>query len=93
MSHTSGPWTLSEWGGHYDIGPGVMKVAEIPRSLPEAGANARLIAAAPDLLALLRELRDEWFEPHYAHNDIGMAAVLRDKIRAAIAKAEGRDAD
>lgn len=56
----------------------------------QATANAHLIAAAPTLLALLIQLRDEWFEPHYATNDIGMAALLRDKIRDAIAKAEGR---
>jgi hypothetical protein len=53
-------------------------------------ANACLIAAAPDLLALLKLLRDDWFEPHYGCNDIGYAAQLRDYIRAAIAKAEGR---
>jgi hypothetical protein len=49
-----------------------------------------LNATAPELLALLVQLRDDWFEPHYGHNDIGYAALLRDKIRAAIAKAEGR---
>ena len=54
-----------------------------PEDAPELLANARLIAAAPDLLALLKELVDiegpqpghvEWFG----------------RVQAAIAKAEGR---
>jgi len=46
----------------------------------EARANARLIAAAPDLLAALEQI---------AYSDFS-ADVARQKARAAIAKAEGK---
>lgn len=49
-----------------------------------------LILAAPRQLALLKVLRDDWFEPHYGSNDCGYAALLRDQIRALVAEAEGR---
>lgn len=49
-----------------------------------------LAALAPEMLELLVQLRDEWFEPHYGQNDVGMAALLRDKIRALILKAGAR---
>ena len=88
--HTPGPWTVTPdsfvmAGSRPSIG-----VARIITHAQEFVANARLIAAAPELLALLKLLRDDWFEPHYGLNDIGYAALLRDRIRAAIAKAEGR---
>jgi hypothetical protein len=51
----------------------------------EEAANANLIAAAPDLLDVLREVRDFW-----AGGDAPEA--LETAIHAAIAKAEGRAA-
>lgn len=50
--------------------------------LPEADANARLIAAAPDLLDALRYIV-EWNPDNWS------AERARDLARAAIAKAEG----
>ena len=52
---------------------------------PNRDANARLIAAAPDMLEALRSLvRDNAGVTHeYLH-------IIREKARAAIAKAEGR---
>ena len=58
-------------------------------SVDEARANARLIAAAPDLLdalIILRDLDDEW-----AKTEVPLLGVdTRAKIEAAIAKAEGK---
>ena len=56
----------------------------------ELKANARLIAAVPDLLEACKRLLDA---PHYEHfvvrlNDEEMAGL--DAIQAAIAKAEGK---
>jgi hypothetical protein len=51
--------------------------------LKEGQANARLIAAAPDMLAVLHEL-DEYLD-QYA--DIDMLV----QVRAAIAKAESKN--
>jgi hypothetical protein len=51
----------------------------------ERDANARLIAAAPELLKALRELVDEHFAPKYATGE--RRAQLWENARAAIAKA------
>jgi len=82
--HTPGPWRIVQEDGYW-----VVRAANYDAVCRlYAGGNGDLIAAAPDLLALLKLLRDDWFEPHYGLNDIGYAALLRDRIRAAIAKAE-----
>ena len=52
----------------------------------QSNANARLIAAAPDLLAALKEVEEYFLSSPYA-TDSGQE--LRD-VQAAIAKAEGR---
>lgn len=38
------------------------------------------------LTEVLRYVLDEWFEPHYGTNDVGMAALIRDRLRAALAE-------
>lgn len=55
-THTPGPWTIRD-GGFID-GKGffclaTVRAAHVPNE-PEAIANARLIAAAPDMLAVLK---------------------------------------
>lgn len=47
-------------------------------------ANAKLIAAAPDLYAVAKDLRETC-----AYIDSGISQEMRDRIDAAIAKAEG----
>lgn len=78
-----GPWSwngefpivIEDGEGYYVVGPnGIM---------PSGEANARLIAAAPELLALLKEFT--WDE-----DGIPNCHPVRDRIDAAIAKAEGR---
>jgi hypothetical protein len=55
---------------------------EFPPLVPSAPtANARLIAAAPDLLAALIQIGDA--------NECAVAEWVRDIARSAIAKAEG----
>jgi len=49
---------------------------------PTQEANARLIAAAPDLLAALEAVMDEWRE--------GYGLRCEKQVRAAIAKATGQ---
>lgn len=96
--HTPGPWRFSDntkWWKTNPFSVTVPKkgvhgtaVANIPAratiSMEEAQANARLIAAAPDLLAALNAMlthmgldEDEWTKPTF------------DQARAAIAKATG----
>lgn len=68
MTHTPGPWTARDIGGVSDIRDpnhhhvedwavyaGSHLVADVPWDERDA-ANARLIAAAPDLLKALRDL-------------------------------------
>jgi hypothetical protein len=69
-AHTPGPWIAREWECHAPTTVGVeidgrfapiatAKSVEGYYSKPEALANARLIAAAPDLLALAKQYASE----------------------------------
>lgn len=91
--HTPGPWFAQDTrlvGGQVAVvGPnhdrkageqGVMVVAHVNGRSGEQGANARLIAAAPDLLAALQAARGYVSQPKV------LAAIL-----SAIAKATGGD--
>ena len=83
--HTPGPW-------RYDYEPGycgeviasngqtICTFADEP--LP---SNARLIAAAPDLLAVVKELEES--AAYWSEYDVPLGIV--DRLRAAIAKATG----
>lgn len=85
---TPGPWT---WGKRYDglYGPNSVPVLEygayenmwLPDYRPEGPANARLIAAAPDLLAACVQAYGDLIEGR---------EVDIEKLDDAIAKAEGR---
>lgn len=85
--HTPAPWAVGTLGN--DIG--VLAASDEPfcrlftseETYDEALANARLIAAAPDLLSALKEAL-------YAVTEIDNAHKSLRRIRAAIAKAEGR---
>ena len=66
MTHTPGPWTIPDWRqlGKIDVVADTVKVAavylqpdkNIKRGWPTEEANARLIAAAPELLESLTKL-------------------------------------
>jgi hypothetical protein len=86
MTHTPGPWTLHPGGIPYvkcgDDGPAFGPVV-MAKGLSEMMANARLIAAAPDLLAALKALVPADFDEHP-----GDFAQDWHDARIAIAKAE-----
>lgn len=99
--HTPGPWIITEQflgdeSGMVDkpatVGSldNLTTVAEVCGGIgwAEQNANARLIAAAPDLLTALKGLLDEF----WANGDRFSATVI-DAAREAIAKAEGGDAN
>jgi hypothetical protein len=85
-AHTPGPWRASDadngtvFANDQPIGRRL--IAYLPTNAAQ-GPNARLIAAAPDLLAALREA-NSWIDAY----SIGSRAVL-DQIQAAIFKATG----
>lgn len=93
--HTTGPWAWQEgtpiiscqWNGRYHVIAGVECKTlawheDANCAGREAGANARLIAAAPDLLEALQEV-EAFMGADF--DDLPSAS----KARAAIAKATG----
>lgn len=89
--HTPGPWTAEGWnnttvnaadGSTITAAPGGVRGAKIS----EIQANARLIAAAPDLLAALELFLAQYHVPGSAYRE------ARPEIQAALAaisKAKG----
>lgn len=91
--HTPGPWYFGHWGDHFWVGPdrtgqtgkiagavwGMGEVVEAGR------ANARLIAAAPDLLEAVKTAIESAVWRHQSH----CVCEVCEQMRAAIAKAEG----
>lgn len=89
--HTPGEWALRIRGGECTIVvrdhlPGRIVIAEVEVG-PQRSANARLIAAAPDLLATCRD-----FVALYDGLRDAIGPSVREKLAradAAIAKADG----
>lgn len=92
-THTPGPWTRAKRQGgiaieHREEKPYGWAQSEValvyPLAMPDrktGDANARLIAAAPDLLAALENLMPLWSS--------GIDEPWVEQARAAIAKAKG----
>lgn len=82
--HTPGPWTIEHTDEIYgaDSAP-VAYVQDTDRTNQQNRANARLIAAAPELLAALKRIV-EWDD---ADCDASLASI--NAARAVITKAEG----
>ena len=93
---TPGPWRIGEKGiiGNPSIiadTPGIRNIAIIA-ICPEQDANARLVAAAPDLLEACKTVLPE-IELDARHSFEEQALLeIADQLRRAISKAEGRDA-
>ena len=100
MSFTPGPWHVSELDGR-TVGPvrvlradgDVPQLQAVARVMDRTGewqANARLIAAAPELLQALRDLVDDYEAILGDGLTAETAPAELRTARAAIAKAEGR---
>ena len=95
--HTPGPWAMPDSGqgriskvganGGWDGLIATADCGDYARSKVEGLANARLIAAAPELLEALKDMLDN-------HEDActGYGEGAADKARAALAKATGGEA-
>lgn len=104
-THTPGPWRAA-FGDDAGPRPGEFELACLEHhifgtniyapgeyyseSLPEHEANARLIAAAPDLLAALKGLHDDIAEYAHINRLGGFDNHWMKAARAAIDKADGR---
>ena len=94
-THTPGPWypvmrMVEVEGNAPDICTTNIELfgqSHLHRSMQEQIANARLIAAAPNLLDALREMYHAFLDADNTHNDRQEAASL--KACAAIFKATG----
>lgn len=85
--HTPGPWRIGD-AGHTVFGPKTDAPAPTMVAQRLTRANARLIAAAPDLLAALEDLLDLGRAGFIRGEDIAVTRAV-DAARAAIAKAKG----
>ena len=84
MKHTPGPWNYDRSGYSLYVNSGRELVTALSmdgKRLETSEANARLIAAAPDLLALAERIARLPEHGHYL--------ALIDEARAAISKATG----
>ena len=90
--HTPGPWhTAGEQG--VQIRSAKDQIAKVwTMRGNEWKANARLIAAAPELLEALQSIADCCDEEHAARDYASRQAEIRGIARAAIAKATGEQA-
>jgi hypothetical protein len=89
--HTEGPWAISQKPYGVNIEPSIAWIGfGSAHSTAEHKANAALIAAAPDLLAILKELA----ETDISRTDDNLVKFLfiaiREKARKITAAAEGR---
>ena len=97
-SFTPGPWVvvgrLTKYVEARLVGGLIQEVAACGPTMADEGygqhqeANARLIAAAPDLLEALQDVDALWMHHSVAHGD-GKIGPLHEKVIAAIAKATG----
>ncbi len=105
MKHTPAPWKVqnprhfpNKENAHYFIVNGDALVSIMPElqsnRTEESEANARLIAAAPELLEIVEELGrfitniENGFKPS-TEDTISAFKFIAPQVRAAIAKAEG----
>ncbi len=96
MAHTPGPWETRESPRNNDVwyveGPsepnGKWLVAEANGRNQTNEANARLIAAAPDLLEACKSARDRMWASRSP-----TSVVIANQCDRAIANAEGRTED
>jgi len=90
---TKGPWEADADSGNISVGGHQIASAWVPRHggehpIAEREANARLIAAAPDLYEALAALRQNIGAASLVKNPLGIE--LRAQADAALAKAQGQ---
>jgi len=87
-NHTPGPWVYyyEKIGNQHIVWSDNSRIVSLSMN-DDAESNARLIAAAPDLLEALQDLFIDCMACDY--NDGFNTSPLAKKVRAAIAKATG----
>lgn len=97
MAHTPGPWWVDGPGEGIEVHDTFGRTASVwgeGGAGGEAWDNARLIAAAPELLAALRAARDDLSDllevADLTDEGVADTTAVLNQVIAAIAKAEGR---
>lgn len=92
MSHTPGPWHVESVGRVVDYNHHLLANVHLPlgEALSTQDANSRLIAAAPDLLAVCEELLlvAGTYKPIDMYDWERVSAVI-DRAKAALEKVSG----
>ena len=89
--HTLGPWHVqNDQNARLAVYAGEQSIAYCGMSNNTTEANARLIAAAPDLLAALHSILEHSKEFGDIEDYETMLVRIEDKARAAIREVEGR---
>jgi hypothetical protein len=92
-THTPGPWQIEDCtpgestGLRFEVGTKDSVIARTTDGWKEAHANARLIAAAPELLEQCKLF--EKVLTHLINSGDSGADLERDKLREVLAKVEG----
>ena len=87
--HTTGPWRIGDAGFTVFGPPNGTSAPEVVAPC-KTRANARLIAAAPELLAALNRIADSEPRPNRNRDfDPDVVEALQRIARAAVAKAKG----
>ena len=95
MSHTPGPWiiahgTIGRMKGHNVAAARGSVLVAFTHGINEGStANARLIATAPEMLALLRQHFESWYAK--ASNIRKIEPAWVPATRALLAKIEGKE--
>jgi hypothetical protein len=97
MNHTEGPWWVEpadDGGDGCEVWDGYGHTATVWGEPEVAMANAKLIAAAPDLLAVCSAIAHDLSLFQFTDGEYRLseqsAGVILHSLREAIAKAEGR---
>lgn len=95
--HTPGPWTIREYQDYTGSGVEIAQSGSNPRlhivrdimgdNIEQSDANARLIAAAPELLTMLTRVMDEVMMSEEVFSKL--APLTLKQARDAINKAKG----
>jgi hypothetical protein len=97
-THTPGPWQIDDCtpgestGLRFEVGTKDGVIARTTDGWKEARANARLIAAAPELLEQCREFEKCLTFYHGTNENTAISTLAnenRDKLREVIAKVDG----
>jgi hypothetical protein len=92
VGFTPGPWESQHTAGHDTHGQTAIYAEADGKDIAivyDGEANARLIAAAPELLRALLEVEEQTYLLNHPAGDVGLPVSAWEIVKATIAKARG----